>query len=46
MKRNVQNRNYSADGPEYLQGFPGDEVSVCSNLKCGKGQKTEVLDID
>lgn len=28
------------------RAFPGDEVSVCSNLKCGKGQKTEVLDID
>lgn len=28
------------------KAFPGDEVSVCSNLKYGKGQKAEVLDID
>lgn len=28
------------------KAFPGDEVSACSNLKYGKGQKAEVLDID
>lgn len=28
------------------KAFPGDEVSVCSNLKYARGQKAEVLDID
>lgn len=28
------------------EAFPDDEVSVWSNLKYGKGQKTEVLEID
>lgn len=28
------------------EAFPGDEVSVWSNLKYGEGEKTEVLEID